>query len=68
MENHTREVAGKLHSVRETNGIYPEGLAHALHEAEIWVSVINPVHMRANVKNMGNGLPGQAAGVVTLIP
>jgi len=43
-------------------------LAHALREAEIWVSVINPVHMRANVKNMGNGLPGQAAGVVTLIP
>ena len=53
MKKHTGETTGELHCVVEATGIYHEGLAYALHEAGVWVSVVNPAQMRDYAKSLG---------------
>ena len=49
----TGEAAPALHCVMEATGIYHEGLAYALHEAGVQVSVVNPALMRDYAKSLG---------------
>jgi len=53
MEKHTGETAATLHCVMEATGIYHEGLAYALHEAGIRVSIVNPALMRDYARSLG---------------
>lgn len=49
----TKEAATELHFVMEATGIYHEGLAYALHEAGVWVSVVNPAQLHDYAKSLG---------------
>ena len=53
LDKQTREVPAELHCVMEATGIYHEGLAYALHEAGVRVSVVNPAQMRDYAKSLG---------------
>jgi len=43
----------ELHCVMEATGIYHEGLAYALYEAGVRVSVVNPAQLREFAKSLG---------------
>lgn len=49
----TGEPVGELRCVLEATGIYHEGLAYALHEAGVRVSVVNPAQLREYANSLG---------------
>lgn len=53
LEKQTGEAATQCHCVMEATGIYHEGLAYALHEAGVRISVINPAQLREYAKSLG---------------
>jgi len=53
LDKQTGGIPAELHCVMEATGIYHEGLAYALHEAGVQVSVVNPAQMRDYAKSLG---------------
>jgi transposase len=65
-QKQTGAVPAELHAVMEATGPYHEALAHALHEAGLVVSVINPKAIKDFAKGLGIKAKNDAMDALTI--
>jgi transposase len=65
-QKQTGTVPAELHAVMEATGPYHEALAHALHDAGLVVSVINPKAVKDFAKGLGIKAKNDAMDALTI--
>ncbi len=65
-QNQTGAAPAELHAVMEATGPYHEALAHALHDAGLVVSVINPNALKDVAKGLGIKAKNDAMDALTI--